>query len=166
MCLCPVHSPSAAEDDQYFSKVSFRLQTCLFPMSTSRTPVGLPLLLLLLQNAYACTCTCTRTDSLVRARKRARRNADINKDGISTSSHRTKMKLQPLPEVFDVCVYVCARACVSWRASRFSACAPAHTLISRAQLFWFLSPFPYYRNTLSKEKNTIKNKHLSNTKPV
>lgn len=120
-----------------------------------------------------CACSCrmrmhthahaharlpTNEDGLTCARvhkcTRARRNADINKDGISTSSHCTKMKLQPLPEVFDVCVYVCARACVSWRASRFSACAPAHTLISRAQLFWFLSPFPYYRNTLSKEKKT------------
>ncbi len=31
-----MHSPSAVEDDQYFSEVSFQFQACLFPLSTSR----------------------------------------------------------------------------------------------------------------------------------
>lgn len=36
VCLYSVHSPSAVEDDQYFSEVSFQFQACLFPLSTSR----------------------------------------------------------------------------------------------------------------------------------
>lgn len=42
LCL-PAHSSSAGEDDQYFNEVSFQLQACLFPLSTSRIFDELPL---------------------------------------------------------------------------------------------------------------------------
>lgn len=114
VCVCCVHFPSAAEDDQYFSKVSFQFQPCLFPLSTSRTRDGLPPVLPLLQEHVH---TCTAVDKCGRTHARTQRCADINKDGIrvSTSSHCTKTKLiHPLT--------LCRRysECTqSWPASRF-----------------------------------------------
>lgn len=52
-----MHSPSAVEDDQYFSEVSFQFQPCLFPLSTSRIRDELPLDLSLLKHVHTWTCS-------------------------------------------------------------------------------------------------------------
>lgn len=133
VCVCCVHSPSAVEDDQYFSKVSFQFVPCLFPLSTSRTRDGLPPVLPLLQE-HVHTCT-----AVVKC-GRAQRCTDINKDGIqvSTSSYCTKTKLIH-PLILCRRYLECAQ---SWPASRFPPiCLPTRSWAGN-QLFWFFNLFP------------------------